>query len=131
MKPLRRIREKRAALVCVVADRYHVIASLIHEPLDGLRVLPADIDADLGHRLCRERTHLSRLRARALDIEAVAGQRAQKSLGHLAPGRVVRADEEDSRLAHSGTAHLSRPLGSSSFFTKASTLFCFSIFWSC
>src|SRR5207248_9587566 len=54
--------------------------------VDGLASLLADVDADLAHRLQRERVQLGRGRAGAFDNEAVACERAEESLGHLRPG---------------------------------------------
>src|SRR5437773_1111083 len=36
----------------------------------------------------------------ARDVEAVSGERPEKALGHLAPGRVVRAEEQHPRAGH-------------------------------
>ena len=64
--------------------------------------MPAEIDAGLCHGADGERVHARDLGSGAGDLEPVSRQRAEKALGHLAAGRVVRAEKEDSLLVHAG-----------------------------
>ena len=62
----------------------------------GLRVLPRDVDADLGHRRDRGGVHLiARLGAARPGDRPVAGQLAEVAQGHLRATGVVGAQEED------------------------------------
>ena len=62
--------------------------------------MAAEVDADLGHRADGERVDAGLLGACALDLEGVTGQRPEEALGHLAPGRVVRAEVQHPRAFH-------------------------------
>jgi hypothetical protein len=77
-----------------------MIPGLLHELVDDLRCVSADIDADVGHGMYRERVNACCLGPGAGDLESISRQRAQKALGHLAAGRIVRAEKEDSLLVH-------------------------------
>src|SRR5215207_5664461 len=57
--------------------------------------------ADLPHGFLRARVYLVRgVYARAIDLEAVPGQVAQKPFGHLASGRVLCAQKQHLLLPH-------------------------------
>src|SRR5215204_5585076 len=67
----------------------------------ALRVLVRDVYADLAHGLDCPRVDLvCRVYARAHNLEAVPGQMAQQPFGHLAPRRVVGAQEQHLPLTH-------------------------------
>src|SRR6266540_985485 len=85
-----------------VAHRDDDVPALAHI-VDGLALLFGDVDAKLAHDPRRERMDARSARARALDLEAVTGERAQKTLSHLGAGRVVRAEEQDALHASSMT----------------------------
>src|SRR6185503_13480446 len=96
----RLLRKYRARLVRGVTHRDDVVPRLLHELVDDLRRVAAEIDADVGHGSSRERMNTRGLRPRARRLEPIARQRAKKTFGHLTPGGVVRAEEEDSLLVH-------------------------------
>jgi hypothetical protein len=85
----------RAILFGVVADSYHVIERLPGKLVDRFRSVRTDIDVDLPHRLDRLRPDEAGDGAGTVDIEAVAGNVPQKTLGHLAAGGVSGAEDED------------------------------------
>src|SRR5262249_31080308 len=58
------------------------------------------VDPDLGHRADRQGVDARLLGARALDLEALPGHRPEETLGHLAPRRVVRAEEKHPLPGH-------------------------------
>src|SRR4029079_18387490 len=91
MDPRAGSREVRAGLAPVVARRDGIVERLARERRHGLAVLAPDVDAELSHRLDRERPHLGGLRPRAVGLEAVAAEGAQQALGHLRAGTVVGA----------------------------------------
>ena len=94
--------EQRATLVRVVADRDHIVEVLTGERIQRLGRVPADVDPELAHRLDRQRLHTRFLSSGAEDFEPVAGHVTQQSLGHLAAGRVVRAEEENAFCGFAG-----------------------------
>ena len=85
-----------ALLLGTGADDDEVVeAHLPHVGLETLRVLLRDVYADLSHRFHGARVYLvGGIYARAVRFEAVPGQVAQKPFGHLAPGRVLGAQEQ-------------------------------------
>src|SRR3990172_8203371 len=97
---LRLRREGRAPLVGAIADRDDVIPGLAQEAVEGLGRMPREADPDLLHRPDRRGVDAWGLGARAGDLEPVAGHVAEKALGHLTPGRVMGAEEEDTGLGH-------------------------------
>ena len=63
---------------------------------ERLRELLGEVDADLGHRLDRGRVDLlGRIRAGGADVHPTVGELVQQSRRHLAPPRVMDADEQD------------------------------------
>src|SRR5262245_60393151 len=85
--------EAWTGLVGAVTDSHNVVPAPREEPVQRLRFLPGNVDARLRHCAHRERMYPARLSARTRDLDAVAGEVAQEALGHLAAGRVVRAQE--------------------------------------
>src|SRR5215218_4713630 len=69
--------------------------------LQALRVLLRDVYADLAHRLDGAGVYLGRgAYACAHNLEAVPCQVPEEPFCHLAPGRVLRAQEQHLLLAH-------------------------------
>src|SRR5215211_650437 len=70
--------------------------------LQALRVLLRDVYADLAHRLDGAGVYLGRgAYACAHNLEAVPCQVPEEPFCHLAPGRVLRAQEQHLLLPHS------------------------------
>ena len=90
--------EHRTALAGVVAHRDRVVEPLTGELLHGLGALEADVDAYLPHHGHSERAEALRVSARAVGLEAVAGQVAQQPLRHLAASAVSGTHEEQPSL---------------------------------
>ena len=67
--------------------------------LQALRRVVGNIDIDFGHGPRGERMQTRRFGARAEHFELVSGQMTQPTLGHLASGRVVGAEEKDAGFA--------------------------------
>src|SRR4029450_7425568 len=72
----------------------------MHDVVVLLRGLVANVDTELGHCPDSERVDGGPLRARAPRFEAITSHRPEEALGHLAPRRVVGAEEQYPRLAH-------------------------------
>src|SRR5690349_14683223 len=92
---LGRVGENRAALPRVVTDGDDVVESPARELVDRFRAVAGDVDSELLHRLDRLGTDVARARPRARDLERGAAVVAQQPLGHLAAGRVARAENEN------------------------------------
>src|SRR5918995_1571589 len=74
---------------------------LAHVLLEALGVLVGDVDADLPHSLDGAGVYLvGGVYPGAVRLEAVAPEIPQEPLGHLAPGRVLRAQEQHLLLLH-------------------------------
>src|SRR5215207_11663634 len=82
-------REERAGLVGVVADGDHVVEGLVQVPIQGLRLLPRDVYADLLHCPDGEGPDVGGLRAGAHRLEAVPGKVPEQPLCHLRSRGVV------------------------------------------
>jgi hypothetical protein len=70
----------------------HVVERLTQELVHVLRALARRIDSNLAHYGDGLLGEPGRLRAGAVDLEAVAGEVPQQSLRHLASGLVPLAD---------------------------------------
>ena len=92
-------REEGAVRLLVIADHDDVVEPPALEDVDALRVMAADIDIDLGHGLDGRGMDPRRRRPAAHGLEPVAIEGVDQAFGHLGPGRIVDADEED-RLFH-------------------------------
>ena len=90
----------RAGVTGGLAHRDDPLPGLAEELADGLAVLAADVDAHLGHHGDRLRADGRDVGPGAGDLVAVAGPRSEHRLGHLRPGRVAGADEEDALHRH-------------------------------
>jgi hypothetical protein len=71
--------------------------------MQGLGGVTADVDAHLGHDLDRLGPDGCRLRPRAEDLISIAGEMPEHAVGHLRPGAVVGADEQNPLLAHASS----------------------------
>jgi hypothetical protein len=67
---------------------------LVEESIERLAFLAGDVDAELLHSADCQRPHARCFSAGREHLEAVTAELAQQTFGHLAPGRVVRAQEE-------------------------------------
>lgn len=93
-------RKVRAFLSGLIADRDHDIKAAVGHLLNRFRSMVRDVDADLAHDGHRQGMKACGAGSCAADLEAIARFVAEQSLGHLATGRVVGAQEEDPWLAH-------------------------------
>ena len=90
----------RAGVAGGLAHRDDPLPGLPEELTDGLAVLAADVDAHLGHHRDRLLADVRDLGPGAGDLVAVTGPRSEHRFGHLRPGRVAGADEEDALHRH-------------------------------
>jgi hypothetical protein len=91
----------RAGLVGVAADGDHGFHLVVEEKIHVLRLVRADVDADLGQRLDGERVDVSGgLRAGAFDAEAVAERAFQDAFGEVRAAAVAGAEDEDGGGGH-------------------------------
>ena len=85
--------EHRAYLLRAEGDDH--IDPLGVDAVDALRVLAADVDADLVERTDGERVHAGRLRPGRRDPHARRRERARDPIRHLAASRIGDAQEQD------------------------------------
>jgi len=89
-------REDRTRFARPIAYGHDVVEVLIEELGDGLRAGGADVNADLEEGLDRHRIDVVLgPHPGAVDLEFFAALAPQDRLGHLAPGRVAAANEDD------------------------------------
>src|SRR3989442_540490 len=100
VQPRARGRERRTGLVGAVTHGDHVVPPLAEKAIERFRGVPAQVDADLRHRACRERVDAARLGAGTRHLEPIARQAAEQPLRHLAAGGIVGAEKEYARHAH-------------------------------
>jgi hypothetical protein len=83
-----------------IANGDHVAKKLarLEEVENSARFLLRNIDARFPHRFNHERIQNARFEAGAFRREKIAADLIQPSLGHLAAGAVVNADEQDIRF---------------------------------
>jgi hypothetical protein len=82
----------RAALLCMVADREHVIEGLALKIIHVLRTMIGNINAELFHNRNRFGSHAPRFCASAFNFEAVSGIMLEQAFRHLAAGGVSRTE---------------------------------------
>src|SRR5579862_1155146 len=101
--------EDGTALLRAIADRDHVVEALPTKFVHVLGPLRRDVDADFAHHGNRLGADDARLRPGALDGEGGSGVVTEQPLGHLAAGRVSRAEDQDARRGdhaqHPGAQH--------------------------
>ncbi len=90
----RPFRKHRTYLTHAVAHRNDIMEWLVDELAKVLRLLGADVNAQLGHDADRQRMNLARLAAGTEYRQAMLAALAQNALGHLRAGAVVGAQEE-------------------------------------
>jgi len=85
-------REGRAGVAGVVAHGDDTIEWFARRFLQRLRVVPGDVDADFPHGVDGQRMHIAGgLGPGAEDIEVVATQFSEPTLGHLTPAGIAGA----------------------------------------
>ena len=94
VEPIGMTRINRARLSGAVANRQHIIERPAREFINRLRPVPGNIDSHFLHDGNRLRPDLAGLGSRTLDLEVVRRVMAQKALGHLAPRRISRAQDQ-------------------------------------
>ena len=86
--------EHRTPFVGVIAHGDDVVPRLVAERIKGLRRVSGHVDPGLPHRLDGERMDSRRLGTGACRLKTLSGESSEKRLGHLAPGRVMGAEEK-------------------------------------
>jgi hypothetical protein len=69
----------------------------------------AEVDPDLPHRADRQWVNTRGLGPRARRFEVITGEVAEQALGHLAPRRIVRAQEQYAAPHHHASLPPARP----------------------
>jgi hypothetical protein len=98
MEPFGHSGEDRTTFgTCLVADCHNVIEMfpLFQKIEYAFGLILGDVNADFMHRFHDQRVQDARLDARTFHIEEPTSVLLQKSFGHLAPGAVVDANEQD------------------------------------
>src|ERR1700676_396524 len=88
--------KNRAALFGVVADGQDVIELLAVEFIHALGTVAGNVDTQFPHGRNGLRPNLARFSSGAEHLKAVSGVVTQEAFGHLAPGRISSAENEDS-----------------------------------
>ena len=99
MMPVDLAWKHRTRLVRIAADRDDRFHFLREKFVQMFRVMLGNIQADFPHHLNRERMHVARrIRAGALDVEAVSERVAQNSLREMAATGVAGAKNQNERF---------------------------------
>jgi hypothetical protein len=93
-------RKVGAAFLRVIANREDVIEVLAIKLVNMLGAMAGDVDAQLAHDGDRPRTNLAWLGSGAPNFELIAGVMAEQAFGHLGPGGISGAENEDALFMH-------------------------------
>jgi hypothetical protein len=93
-------RKDRTAFPFVVAYCYDKIEFLSVEGIDGLRELVPDVYTDLGHHLHCFNSDCGWVGTSGIYYEPITSFVPQNSFSYLGPGRIFRAEEQNSFLVH-------------------------------
>src|SRR3989442_5931812 len=88
-------RKHRTSFTGVIAHGDDAVPGLWEKRLERLRAVTAEVDAHFVHHPNGQRMHAAGLRPSTVDLQAIFSESAQEALGHLAPGRVVCAENQN------------------------------------
>jgi hypothetical protein len=91
-----------AAFLGVVTEGQNIVERLAGEFVHALGAMARNVDAQFAHNGDRFGSNMARLGPGAEYLETVSCVVTQKAFGHLAPGCISRAEDEDSLLIGHG-----------------------------
>lgn len=101
----------RAAFLCVIANREHVIEAPVTKLIDAFRSMAGQVDSDFLHNGDGFRPDAGGLCAGAFYVEAVAGIVPEQPFSHLASGRIAGTEYQNALLIHAFTRSRFEMLG--------------------